>query len=59
MRTFDDPEARALITELYADQLTRYDRTDPPDDDPAIMPRPRGSSCCSVSTTSALTSVAS
>ncbi|MGH3930962.1 MAG: GNAT family N-acetyltransferase [Pseudonocardiaceae bacterium] len=39
---FDDPEARTLLTELYADQLTRYDRADPPDDDPADYAPPQG-----------------
>ena len=39
---FDAPEARALVTELYADQLTRYDRADSPDDDPGDYAPPQG-----------------
>lgn len=39
---FDNPDARALVTELYADQLTRYDRADPPDDNPRDYTPPQG-----------------
>lgn len=39
---FDDPHARALVTGLYADQLTRYDRADPPQDDPGDYAPPHG-----------------
>ncbi|MGH3912560.1 MAG: GNAT family N-acetyltransferase [Pseudonocardiaceae bacterium] len=39
---FDNSDARALVTELYADQLTRYDRADPPQDNPGDYAPPHG-----------------
>lgn len=39
---FHDPHARALVAELYAEQLTRYARADPPDDDPIVYAPPDG-----------------
>lgn len=39
---FDNSDARTLVTELYTDQLTRYDRADPPDDDPSDYAPPQG-----------------
>ncbi|MGH8573528.1 MAG: GNAT family N-acetyltransferase, partial [Gammaproteobacteria bacterium] len=39
---FDDPDARALVSEFYADQLTRYDRADSPADDPSDYAPPQG-----------------
>lgn len=39
---FDGPDARALVTEFYSEQLTRYERADPPDDDPAYYAPPQG-----------------
>lgn len=39
---FDDPQAQTLVAEFYADQLTRYERADPPDDDPRDYAPPCG-----------------
>ena len=39
---FDDPDTRTLVSEFYADQLTRYDRADPPEDDPGDYAPPHG-----------------
>lgn len=39
---FDALDARSLVSEFYADQLTRYDRADPPDDDPRDYASPQG-----------------
>ncbi|MGH4021693.1 MAG: GNAT family N-acetyltransferase [Pseudonocardiaceae bacterium] len=39
---FDDPDARTLLSELYLDQLTRYARADPPDDDSGDYAPPQG-----------------
>lgn len=39
---FDDTDARKLVSELYADQLTRYERADSPDDDPVHYASPQG-----------------
>ncbi len=39
---YDDPDARALLSEFYVDQLTRYDRADPPDDDSGDYAPPQG-----------------
>lgn len=39
---FDDPDARALVTEFYAEQLTRYERADPPDDNLGDYAPPNG-----------------
>lgn len=39
---FEDPDARALVSDLYAEQLTRYERADAPDDDPVHYARPQG-----------------
>ncbi len=39
---FDDPDARLLVTELYTEQLTRYEWADPPVDDPDDYLPPSG-----------------
>ncbi len=39
---FTDPQAQQLVSELHTDQLTRYPRADPPEENPADYQAPDG-----------------